>query len=311
MIIFLYGADSFRSKQKLDEIIGEYKKIRKSGLNLLRMDATQTDFPEFLGNFRAVGMFAEKKLVVLKNVFAAKKFQEDFFGELKQLESLEDIIVMYEAEEPDQRLKLFKALLKTCKCQEFAQLEPRQIKAWVQKEFEAVGQKINQDAIELLVQYAGQDSWRLHQEIKKLADFKKGQTIKKDDVAAMVKPSITLDIFKTIDALAAKNKKQALLLVQKHIDEGDNALYLLSMVAFQFKNLLIVKELAQKGFMYESIVKKSGLHPFVVKKTYQQCQAFSFEELKRIYHTIFQTDADIKTGKIEPETALDVLVASI
>ncbi len=311
MIIFLYGADSYRSRQKLDEIISQYKSVRKSGLNLLHMDAEKIGFTEFFGTFRAVGMFAEKKLVVLKNIFADKKFQDDFLGELKTLQALPDIIVVYEPGEVDQRLKLFKQLVKEAKCQEFSVLAPAQLKSWVQKEFAARGQKANLDAIDMLVQYVGQDSWRLHNEIKKLADYKHGQTVKKDDVVHMVRPAIELDIFKTIDALAQKNKKQAMVLIAKHIDEGENVLYLLSMIAFQFKNLLTVKELAQKGMMYESIVKKSGLHPFVVKKTYLQCHQFTLEELKKIYRRIFKADTDIKTGKIEPETALDLLVGSL
>ncbi len=311
MIIFLYGIDSYRSKQKLDEIVAQYKNVRKSGLNLLQLDAGDMDFAEFYQQFKITSMFAEKKLVVLKNLFAAKAFQEAFLEELKQLEAMEDIIVVYESDEPDQRVKLFKTLLKTCKCQEFAALEPKQLKAWVQKEFEKLGQASNLDAIDLLVSYVGTDSWRLHQEIQKLAAYKQGQTLKKDDVEQLVRPSITMDIFKTIDALAQKNKRQAMMLVAKHLDGGDNVLYLLSMIAFQFKNLLIVKELVEKQMMYASIAKKSGLHPFVVKKTYQQCHQFTMQELKNIYRAIFQTDLDIKTGKIEPETALDLLVSQI
>ena len=311
MIIFLYGADSYRSKQKLNEIIEQYKKIRKSGLNLLRVDAAQTDFMEFFGHFRAVGMFAEKKLVVLENLFSAKQFQEDFLQELKTLQEMQDIILVHEDGEPDARLKLFKALLKTCKCQEFKLLDAKNLKLWAQQELQILNAKINMDALDLLVSYTGPDCWRLHQEIKKLADYKQSAAIKKEDVELMVRQSITLDIFKTIDALAAKNKKQALLLLRKHLDEGENVLYLMSMIAFQFKNLLIVKELAEKGMMYATIVKKSGLHPFVVKKTYYACSQFSFNDLKRIYRSIFQTDLDIKTGKVEPETALDLLVAGI
>ena len=34
-------------------------------------------------------------------------------------------------------------------------------------------------------------------------------------------------------------------------------------------------------------------------------------ELKKIYQKIFQIDLDIKTGKIEAETALDLLLAEI
>ena len=42
------------------------------------------------------------------------------------------------------------------------------------------------------------------------------------------------------------------------------------------------KELSEKGLMYASIVKKSGLHPFVVKKSYFLCRQFSFLELKKL-----------------------------
>ena len=152
------------------------------------------------------------------------------------------------------------------------------------------------------------ESEKLKQEIKKLADFKRGLVIKKEDVELMVAPNIENDIFKTIDALAEKNKTRALQLLHTHLDSGENALYLLSMVAYQFRNLLMVKELSEEGLMYASIIKKSGLHPFVVKKTYFQCRQFSFEELKNIYRRIFSVDADIKIGKIEPETALDLLI---
>ena len=52
-------------------------------------------------------------------------------------------------------------------------------------------------------------------------------------------------------------------------------------------------------------------HPYVIKKTIQQARSFSLSELKKIYQKIFQVDLGIKTGKIEPETALDLFVAEI
>lgn len=161
------------------------------------------------------------------------------------------------------------------------------------------------------MQYVGNDLWKLSGEIKKLSNFKSGAVIKKEDVVLLVKPGIENDIFKTIDALAAQDKKTALALLRQHLDNGDAPLYLLSMIAFQFKNLLIVKELASQGLMYNSIVKKSGLHPFVVKKNYYQCSQFSLEKLKEMYRQIFECDLNIKTGKIESETALDLLVAKL
>lgn len=311
MIIFLYGQDSYRSKQKLNEIVDHYKKSQKSGLNLIYFDASQNEFTDLYDNLRNSAMFFEKKLIVLKNIFSNKKFQEDFTENLKKLEEFKDVILVYEEDMVDQRLKIFKQLIKECKSQEFKLLDNGQLKTWIKREFEKNSQKINTDAIDLFLSYIGNDLWRASNEIKKLVDFRKGLTIKKEDIELQVRPKIEVDIFKTIDALAAKNKKQAFLLLRKHLDSGDNPLYLFSMIGYQFRNLLTVKELAQKGLMYASIVKKSGLHPFVVKKNYFACQQFSFEELKNIYRKIFQIDSDIKTGKIEPETALDLFVARI
>src|SRR5688500_12345506 len=114
MIYFLYGEDSYRSRQKLDEMIVHYKEVRKSGLNLIYLDAASIDFSDFYNNFKISSMFDEKKLIILKNVFLSKKFQEDFAKEIKDIEALKDIVVIYEAEACDQRLKLFKMLVKEC-----------------------------------------------------------------------------------------------------------------------------------------------------------------------------------------------------
>ncbi len=275
------------------------------------VDASKTDFADFHNSFKISSMFAETKLMILKNVFSSKQFQEDFLEEIKILQALKDVVVVYESEEVDQRLKLFKTLLKEAKCQEFELLDAKNTKAWAQKELQKNGEKINNDALDLLINYVGNNLWQLSNEIKKISAYKNNGIIQKADIELLVKPNITTDIFKTIDALAEKNKKQALTLLHKHLDAEDNPLYMLSMIGYQFRNLLVVKELSEKGLMYASIVKKSGLHPFVVKKTYFQCRQFSFEELKSIYQNIFKIDSDIKMGKIEAETALDLLVAQI
>ena len=68
---------------------------------------------------------------ILKNVFVNKKFQEDFLENLKALEELKDIVIVFETEEPDKRTKLFKALEKNSKCQEFNYLQPAVLKKWV------------------------------------------------------------------------------------------------------------------------------------------------------------------------------------
>ncbi len=311
MIIFLYGEDSYRAKQKLNDIIEGYKNVHKSGLNLVWFDAKEKSFDDLSASFKMNSMFNEKKLFVMKNVFSNAKFQEDFAKEIKKIKESEDIFVVYENEKIDARNKLFKTLLKEAKSQEFALLSLAQARVWLKKEFAKYGAKIEPSAEDALLTFVGNNLWHLAEEAKKLSHFKNGAVIKRQDVELMVRPKIETDIFKTIDALAARNKKQALDFLYKHLEKGDNPLYVLSMIGYQFRNLLLVKELMQKKMPLPAIAKKSGLHPFVVRKSCALCSQFSQDELKKIYQKIYLADCNIKTGKSAPEAALEMLIAQI
>ncbi len=311
MIYFIYGEDSYRSKRKLDEIVLSYKEKHKSGLNLIYIDVGPKDFKDFYGNLQINSMFAEKKLVIIRGAFLNIKFQEDFLESISELEETKDIIVVYESGAPDQRIKFFKSLKKIAKCQEFTKLNPVNLKKWAIVEFNNQKAKIKPGAVDVLISSVGNDLWRMSNEINKLSNYKHGGIIDVEDVKLLVKPGIESDIFKTIEALASKNKRTALSLLQKHIDGGDDPLYLLSMIAYQFKTLLIIKQLQEEKLPYSIIAKKSGLHPFVVQKNNYLSHQFSMLELKKIYQEIFQADLDIKTGKIGSDTAMDLLLSKI
>jgi len=307
MIFFLHGQDSFRSRQKLADIIEGYKKAHKSGLSLIYFDAGQKDFVDFAAQLRSNSIFEEKKLAIVKNAFGDADFQENFLEDIKKFQSSQDIVVIYEADKVDQRTKFFKTLQKTAKCQDFSFLSGVLLKKWLAFEFEKCGAKISSQALDCFLERADGDLWRQENEIKKLANFKKGGQIGVQDVELCVKQNSQNDIFKTIEALAAKNKSQALNLLHQHLDAGDNSLYLLSMFAYQFKNMLILKDLEER----RKSLSLSGLHPFVIKKTSGLCRYFSFSQLKEIYRKIFQTDLQIKTGQLDPELAIDLFVAQI
>lgn len=308
MIIFLYGKDTYRMKQKLKEIVAGYKSVRQSGLNLRYFEGEEI-LINFKDEIRQTSMFKEKKLAVLLNPFNNAEFKQEFLEEAEAFLKSEDIIVIYQEELVNKSNTLFKFLKKEAKTQEFKLLMGQKLNNWIKKEVEKYQAKIDLEALHLLIDYIGNDLWRMSNEIKKLASYTK--QIDTKCVKLLIRSKIETDIFKTIEAIAQKNKKRALDLLHKHLENGDSPLYLLSMINYQFRNLLIVKDLIEKSQPYYVILKKSGLHPFVVRKTYYSAQQFNLSELKDIYTKIFKIDREIKTGRIEPGTALDLLIAEI
>jgi len=310
MIIFLYGPDTYRSSQKLKEVIDRYKKIHKSGLNLKYFDFQEDNFEDLRDAFRSRSMFDEKKLMILKNVLVDSNAEEKFKDIIKELSDSKDVILFYE-EEIDEKKPLFKLFKKYAKCQDFKLLEGRTLRNWIKKEFKKYSTEIDEPALSLLLDFVGNDLWRMANEIKKLVNYKNKKRIQEKDVRDLVKPKIETDIFKTINAIAAKNKKKALSLVKKHLQKGDSASYILAMINFQFRSLLIVKDLIEKGRSQRAISRETTLHPYVVKKSYALANKFKFEELKKIHQKIFQADFGIKTGKIDPKAALETLILEI
>jgi len=314
MLIFLYGIDTYRSKQKLREIVKGHRKIHKSGLSLIVLDIKEKSFHDFDNQIRSISMFQEKKLIILKNAFLDSDFKEKFLKKKEDYKKTKDIIIFFEEQAPLKNDPLFKFLKEYGKSQVFEFLSGYELKNWAKKEFENYGGEIEPSALEKLVDFIGNDLWQFSNEIKKLSFFAKGRKVIQEDVELLVRSKVETDIFKTIDALAERNKKKALFLTHKHLEKGDSPFYLLTMINYQFRNLLIIKSQGKKYIAQSeisSLSKKLGLHPFVVRKSSWHIKRFTIEELKKIYQKIFQADYNIKAGRIKPEIALDMLIADI
>jgi len=311
MILFLYGEDTYRSKQKLEEVVTGYKKTHGSGLNFEIVDLKNSSYEKFRSNCSSVSMFEEKKLIILKNFFENKTFQEKFLKEKERYLDSENIIVFYSKKKGDKRKKFFKFLNNKTKKQEFKLLKGKKLNRWIKQKIEEKGSEITSDALEKLVEYVQNDLWRASNEIEKIVNYKNKGKIKKEDILLLVKPKIKTDIFKTIDAIANQNKKKAFKLIHKHLEDGDSPLYLLSMINYQFRNLIIIKDLKEREVAYPRFKKETGLHPYVIKKSTSQIKKFNLKELKKIYNRILIVDRKVKTGKINSETGLDLLIEEI
>ena len=303
MIIFLYGPDTYRSRQKLKGIVEYYKKIHKSGLNLVFLDLKEKNFQDFLNFFEASSMFKEKKLAILENVSQNKEFQEKFLEKIEKFSKSKNFVLFYEKE--IQENDFFKKLKKYSRWQNFKLLEGKKLEYWIKRGIKKFGAEISEKGLEKLIEFVGNDLWRMENEIKKLVFYKK--KIDQKEVELLVKPKIDVDIFKAIDAIAQKNKKRAFDLIHKHLEKGTSPAYLLSMINFQLRNIILVKDLIQRKRPVEEI----DLHPFLLKKTIFQARKFSFGEIKKIYQKLFELDLNIRSGKIKPEIALDLLISEI
>ncbi len=306
MIIILHGKDSYRLREKLEEIIKEYRKKNKGGFDL-KFLSDANSLEDIYNEERQVSIFEEKKFLVIRGCFSSS-LKQSIIENHERIISTENIIVFYEEGEIRKNDALLALLLKNkdVKQQEFTPLSGKNLFNWIKGEFEKEGVEVEKEAIESLMLFGGEDLWRIKNEIKKLSLY--GNVIKKSDITLLVKMEVETNIFKMIDALAFGEKEKAISHLYNHLQKGDNPLYLFSMINYQFRNLSIVRDLLEENLDYNTIKKKSGLHPFVFSKTYKQSKRFSYQELKKIYSQLFEMDLKIKTGQIDPVLALHLFL---
>ncbi len=328
MVYFFYGEDDFRLKQKISSVVAGYQAKHKSGFNFGYFDLAQEGEWEKLKNFfDSYSMFAEKKLAVVKDLFDVRKdIKENFLEYLEAsgiLKTTENFLVIGQKLERSEEKKsqdyvlkenkdLFKKLTgKAVNSEEFNFLSGVKLEVWIKKQVEERIGQIDTGAVKKLAVFVGSDLWRLSNEIDKLISYRNGKLILAVDIDELVGAKIENDIFKTVDALATRNKQMALALLHRHLVEGESEIYLLSMLVYQFRNLLLVKSEIERGTQFQSLAKTIKLHPYVLRKSFEQSRGFTLLALKKIYERLLELDIAIKTGRIEAPVALDLVVGEI
>lgn len=304
MIIFLYGQDTYRSREELRKIIEEYKKANPDWLDFVRIDASKEEVDFFEQVHRSadtISMFNQGKLIIIENIFLAnREVQDNILDFLKKrnFEKDKDITIVFWADEVNVKNNLFKFLKSKAKSQEFKYLKGNQLRNWIKNYINQEKGEIENSALEKLIEYADSDLWRMNNEINKLLNY--SRTIKKENVELLVKPEIDLNIFEIVDALGHKNKNKVLKLFKQYLEKREDEAYLLAMFIYQIRNLIKV-----------SSGGKLDMHPFVIRKTRQQVRNFKWDDLKKIYYQLMTIDLDIKTGRTDPKIALEMFVVSL
>ncbi len=313
MIVFIYGSDSYRLRQAREDIISRYKAKYSSGINLFSLDLSVAENTESLEtSLKTSSFFNEHKLIVCRNVFGNKQSAEDFLKLIKEnkAEKATDITLVVaenlgEKELTTKHKELFKLLSdKDNVVKVIEPLSEARLTEWVKNEFKIRNCSIKEPAIKNLTDATGSDSWALTNEIEKLSAFKNGEEVTASDIAEMTSNETELSIFDLVDAIGSQNKPKALELLYRELKSGREPYYILTMIVYQFRNLLMVEGLSSQGLAQTEIAKKAGLHPFVVKKAMSCVSKFKPEDLKLKYKTLLDIDTNSKQGIVNLSDSL-------
>lgn len=324
MIIFLYGPDTYRSRQKLHFYQdGFKKKYDPQGFNVVRLDGEKLTLEDFRKNIGQVGFLASKRFIVVENVIAkskSKKIEQEIVDYLEREWTDDNVLIFLEETEgsSSKKKKVKKTsshplmdLLLEKKAEEFPYLNGEELNKWIKNEVRQRGGMIEPAAVLALASQVGSDLWNMASEIEKLINYKDKKIITAADVQLMVRGSYDENIFHLTDALAAKDAKLSYKLLAGQLSSGAHELYILTMLIRQFRILLQTREILDKETNYYTIASRLKLHPFVAQKAIRDARRFGLEELKNIYRQLLEIDVKIKSSNDDPRLLFDLLITEV
>lgn len=265
---------------------------------------------------KSTSFFNEHKLVVINGAFSKKATAEEILEVINKedLASAKDITLLFSevGTAKDFSVKsreLYKTITdKNSVVKIFEPLEGTALNRWIRREVEVRGCSISSQALGKLINIAGNDTWFLISEIDKLSVYRGMGEIGSDDIDILVSLTKELNIFDLIDAVGSGRSKKAFELLYRELRTGRDPYYVLTMITYQFRNILLIKDLSGRGISQPEIAKKTGIHPFVIKKAIGSINSFNIQDIKNIYGYLCSIDSGFKSDKLNLENALYTII---
>jgi len=319
MIFFLYGPDTFRSKEKLNAISKRFiENVKNADNSLLKIEGQKTNLKEINQTIKDESLFSEKKMLIVEYILENKdkEFLENFLDYLKKEKTSESqhAIVFFENDIDEKKLlapakKLFKYLSKEKFAQEFKLMTPYQAKNWAKEYLNKYNKKIADNANNELIKNLGTNLWSLKNELHKLCHLSKESEISLELVKDNINLEIHENIFALTDSLGKKDYKTALTLLNEQLQTEFSPEYVLAMIRRQFQQIIQAKIAQDKGKSANDIASEFNLHPFVAKKACAQARQFELNTIKEHLYEINEIEYLSKTGGLELETALEHFIS--
>ena len=284
-------------------------------MNIFHFDLLEIEgLEKLLDAIKSLSFFSEHKLIVTSNAFSKKATADEINNMINiyDIASAPDITLLLTetSNEKDLVAKnkvLFKLVTDKINIVKiFNPLDGVKLAQWIQEEFKFRNCSIDRGPLNKLIDAVGNDSWALTNEIDKLTAYAGKRGIGIADIDLLVNQSKELNMFDLIDAIGSQNNKKAFELLYRELKTGRDPYYILTMITYQFRNLLTVKDLESRGLHEAEISKKAQLHPFVVKKSLRS--PFNTEKGIKTYDSLLALDTGFKMGKCNLEDSLYGLI---
>ncbi|MFH1789665.1 MAG: DNA polymerase III subunit delta [bacterium] len=327
MIIYIFGQDTFRSKQHLEKTVKQFKSKRDpQGYNIIFFDAKDEEVGAVFEHIKSAPFLSEKRMVIIRDILSSsdKDMMSQMIGLIKSKQSESDNVVVFWQGATLGKVKEVKDLEKVLLAQKyvfrFDLLTGAQLVDWICSQVKEQELEISPAAVEYLANNIGSDMWFLKTTISQLISYaravcepKTGVIIEIDHARLFLSEKVDDNMFNMVEAIITGNSKKAFKLLEKQRQLGEDNLKMIGLIAWQLRTMIMLRDLYERddSMSSDQMAKKAGIHPFVAKKNLYLVKRYSMKKLKELYGRLAEVDYRSKSGYGSVDILFDVFIGKI
>lgn len=316
-LIYLFtGTSEIFIKNRMNRIIQSFKKEETT---IIKYDMDNATLSQVLEDAMTFPFLEDLKIIIIKNpkflTKAANTSKEDAKAFIKYLKKPNDTtILIVDATNIaiHQANEIYKTLRNVARIIDYPEPEEIEIKGWIVRSFDNNNIDIKDDALNLLMEYIGDDQPRLSQEIDKLTSYVgKGGTVHVKEIKTLVPKDVSNEVYNLIKAIVNHDFNKTNSIYNTLINNTKDPLMIFSMISNKFKELLSTYKLLKFGYSQSDIAKFYNVSTGKAYYIVQEAKSFRLSDLEYYIEKLATLDYQIKSGKLDKSIALELLLLKI
>lgn len=305
-------------------IVGEDDLLRDSALAAIKRAAVGSEGDEFnyelfygdeasgsdiRNSAAAVPVFAERRLVVVKAAEKLTARESEILLDCVN-NPVESTTLVFMSPKLDGRLKFSQALTRAGIMVDCSPLRDAQLPAWITREAERVGLRLEEAAAHELQESCGASLYGLRRELEKLASYvPPDRSVTAADVHLLRGMDPGASVFDLTLAIAEGRRGRALSILARNLEAGEAPLRILGSLAWQYRRLWKAKGSLANGGREGEVARSLRMDPWKVRSFLDR---FSETHLQAALRLFLDTDGKLKGGSgSRPRIVLERLLLKL
>lgn len=314
-IYLIEGPDNYiqnAAKKILTALIPEDQQV----MNVGTYDLENTDLGLLLDDAQSSPFFGDYRLVIANNpVFLTGektkvKFNLDgLINYLKQPEPTTILVFAAKYEKLDGRKKIVKDLKKQATVIDANPPKEADTRQLIQQFVNERQIQIASPAVEELILRTGNNLAQVINELEKLTVYAAdSKHIDLEAVQKLVPKSLTQNVFDLIKVLMKGDVRQSIADYSVLLLNQEQPLRINAALVSQFRLLLQVKILTERGFSQGKLAQELKAHPYRIKLAMQAVRQFDMASLKRAFLGLLDLEEQLKTTQRPPQELFELFL---